>query len=389
MAEFSQISIPMHTAFVHTKASRLSSESLILILMYDGIKGIGECAPRRYVTGETISSVTEEILNLNIGSLLNKINFKNLDTSIESLGHLKELEFFYKAQKFNVVCIIEMALLDLIGKIFNVTLQKIISKYFLSQYFTNLESKEFYPTSQVLDLSMLPDCFLDQRRPFHHIKIKVGSSTVESVKLIETIRKKVGNNIPICVDANMAWNLEEAIDAIKNFEQFNIKFYEEPLAKGDLLSYKKLRSETGAKILLDESLCSLEDAINAIHEKAVDAFNIRISKCGGILKSARLANLAIENSIKIQLGAQVAETGPLIAASRHLVFALKNCFAYEAGQPDYFFKDHYIIDPMPLVDRRTNFVKPLLGHGLGIETTENLAIYTVKKFKWNKNWSSA
>jgi L-Ala-D/L-Glu epimerase len=90
----------------------------------------------------------------------------------------------------------------------------------------------------------------------------------------------------------------------------------------------------------------------------------------GISKSIEILKLAHQNSLAYQLGAQVAEIGPLIAASRHLAYAVKGYFAYEGGQADRYFKE-FIVHPIPLVDRKTNLAAPIQGNGLGLELNQN------------------
>ena len=54
-----------------------------------------------------------------------------------------------------------------------------------------------------------------------------------------------------------------------------------------------------------------------ISRQACDIFNVRISKCGGLINAARIDRLAREAGLKCQLGAQVGEAGILSAAGRH------------------------------------------------------------------------
>jgi muconate cycloisomerase len=70
------------------------------------------------------------------------------------------------------------------------------------------------------------------------------------------------------------------------------------------------------QVMADESLVTLDDAKRLIDARGCDAFNIRLSKNGGIAGSLALARLAQENNIKIQVGAQVGETALLSAAGR-------------------------------------------------------------------------
>jgi muconate cycloisomerase len=60
----------------------------------------------------------------------------------------------------------------------------------------------------------------------------------------------------------------------------------------------------------------LDQAHRLIELGACDCFNIRLSKNGGISGSLAIAKLAHEAGIKIQVGAQVGETGILSAAGR-------------------------------------------------------------------------
>jgi muconate cycloisomerase len=58
----------------------------------------------------------------------------------------------------------------------------------------------------------------------------------------------------------------------------------------------------------------MEDARRLIELGVADVFNIRISKCGGLLPSLRLAALARRENVDIQLGCMVGETSILSAA---------------------------------------------------------------------------
>ncbi|MGH7810877.1 MAG: enolase C-terminal domain-like protein, partial [Candidatus Binatia bacterium] len=72
----------------------------------------------------------------------------------------------------------------------------------------------------------------------------------------------------------------------------------------------------GIPVMADESLVTIDQARRLIEQRACDYFNIRLSKCGGITGSLEIAALAQQAGIKIQVGAQVGETGILSAAAR-------------------------------------------------------------------------
>ena len=70
--------------------------------------------------------------------------------------------------------------------------------------------------------------------------------------------------------------------------------------------------------MLDESLCGYPDAVAALKETTADMFNVRLSKCGGILPALRIIGLAQRSGLGLQLGCHPGETAMLSAAGRHV-----------------------------------------------------------------------
>lgn len=362
------ISIPMLRKFGHAKADRDVAESVIFLVRAHGIEGIGECVPREYVTGETISSVLSAISSLNINDLMRGVDLTSPKSAISSLEKLS-----FNQLPLNAKCAVELALLDFIGKYFSFPINFMLQSFLLPNGLKRNSLLTKIPTSQVLDFSLTVKDFIESRAPFHHVKVKLGADINKNLNCLDKLRQDLGPHIRFTVDANMGWDLDLAFKMINAFDEFDIEYYEEPIAKKNWRAYAEIRKKTGAKILLDESVCTFQDAQSAIENKACDAINIRISKCGGLLSSIKLAELAKINNLSYQLGAQVAETGPLIAAGRHLASALNGWFTFEGGQPDRFFPNHYIIDPMPLVNRSTNLASVSALPGLGVMATSCLS----------------
>ncbi|MCK4608145.1 MAG: hypothetical protein KAT71_01575 [Gammaproteobacteria bacterium] len=381
-----QLSIPMQCAFGHAEMERSVAESVVFSIEYEGLIGIGEGAPREYVTGETVDSVINVLTQLNISKVVSLLDFSDLKRAVDSASKVVELFQDNKAVCLNARCAVETALLDLIGKYFKCSVSDIIS----TQLLISTIKPQFLPTTQVLDFSLSAGDFLENRGPFYYVKIKVGTDLLKNFSRVNAIRMALGDKIPISVDVNMAWSLEQAIDMIQALSPLNIAYYEEPLVKGSLKECRELRSVTGAKILLDESLCSIADANMAIKNNACDAFNIRVAKCGGLINAIEIIKLTRKYQLDFQLGAQVAEAGPLIAANWHLASAVSGYFAFEGGQPDRFFnhKD-YIVTPMPEVNRSTNLAHTIKGFGLGVSLTKKIDELSANIISWeNGRWQS-
>lgn len=387
-AKIYYLSVPMKATFGHAAANRSTSETILFSLDHRGVSGLGECIPRKYVTGETIDSVIHELMLLQLNEMMEAIDLSSLKNALSSWSNISV--FNENCQHFHpsVVCVIEMAVLDFLAKYFNCTLKDLIKDHYIPKDMQSTDQVTWYKTTQTMDFSWDPKEFTKARRPFHHIKIKAGKDFNEDLHRVKIVRDAVGADVPISVDANMSWNMNEAIHFIESLRQYNIGFYEEPLNRGNFLGYKKLKDITDAKILLDESLCNKKDATIALQTQCCDAFNIRISKCGGILNSIDFIKIAHQNKLDFQIGALVAETGPLIAASRHLIGAISGYFAYEAGQPERFFgQENYLVTPMPFVNRQTNLAAAINEIGLGINLSKNFTHYLKKQFVWsNGKW---
>ncbi len=376
------ITQPMRSGFVHSRASRNTAEAVICTIHHENMVGIGECVPRRYVTGENVESVIDAIMDCDIECITSSIHTSTLDSAIH---HLLQLD--NKNLPLNAKTVVEMALLDYLGKKFTLSVTQIIKRYLLPENLQN-HTHSAFPTSQVMDLSFNVDQFIEQRQPFHYVKVKVGQDINLNIERIQSLRKQLGPAIAISVDANMAWSLATAIENVQALNEFDIDYFEEPLTQRSWDDYRRLRQETGCKILLDESVCTLADAKTAVDKQACDAINIRISKCGGIINATRLIQFAKHNRLGFMLGAQVAETGPLTAAGRQLAAASNKYFTFEAGQPQRFFGGRYLIEPMPVVDLETNLAINTVGKGLGVILSQFFADYITHKYHWsNQTWT--
>jgi L-alanine-DL-glutamate epimerase-like enolase superfamily enzyme len=90
---------------------------------------------------------------------------------------------------------------------------------------------------------------------------------------------------------------------------------EEPVAAGDTQAMRKIAQTLGVKIILDESL-SRRDQLDAYAADPTQWIaNIRVSKCGGIVRAVRLARHAQTLGLGVILGAHVGETSLLTRAA--------------------------------------------------------------------------
>jgi L-Ala-D/L-Glu epimerase len=152
------------------------------------------------------------------------------------------------------------------------------------------------------------------RLGIRQIKVKLG--TADDAARLQAVRKSIGDEVELRADANGAWQADEAIKQLQRLAPFKLQSIEQPVCADDLAGMKRVGEESGVAVMADESLVTLDQARRLIELGACDYFNLRLSKNGGISGSLAIAKLAQEAGIKIQVGAQVGETGILSAAGR-------------------------------------------------------------------------
>tara|TARA_Y100000031_G_C7882028_1_gene231204 strand:- start:57 stop:506 length:450 start_codon:yes stop_codon:yes gene_type:complete len=81
-------------------------------------------------------------------------------------------------------------------------------------------------------------------------------------------------------------------------------------------------SDIKLPFIADESFCNYFDLIQLVQNGIIKMINIRISKCGGLIISNMLANIALSHGIKFIVGGMVGESNLLSTVEQ--VFALIN-----------------------------------------------------------------
>ncbi len=387
-AELYVVEMPMRRPFGHSRATRRASENLVFRLSAGGFEGLGESLPREYVTGETVPGAFDAVTSVDVDELANAASAGDFR---EALRRVEALELSHRMarggrQGLAAACTIELALLDIVGKKFDRPLRDAAVAIGIEPGLTSYKGGR-YAGTKVCDLTKSPEEFAaDLTGVPRHIKVKSGAGRAEDVARIRRLRERFPRST-FSLDANMEWSVDEAVTRITELRPFDVAWYEEPIAQGDLAGCAEIRRRTAARVMLDESLCSFEDGVRAVEAEACDLFNIRISKCGGFLRSLRLAELAFRNDKSIQVGAQVGQMGILGAASRQLMGSIGPVVSYEGADIRALFAERVTREPVEADD--DYLCDDLPGSGLGVTLDRPvLERYVTRAARWTSTgWS--
>ena len=99
-------------------------------------------------------------------------------------------------------------------------------------------------------------------------------------------------------------------------------------------------------------------------------FNIRISKCGGLIDSLKIAEFAAESGVSYQLGCQVGETGILSAAGRHFASCVDGVKYLEGSYAKFLLVEDIVREDISF--GYGGFAGPITGTGLGVTVDEKV-----------------
>lgn len=307
-----QLRIPFRQAFRHALQSREESDAVIVkISDQNGQSGYGEGLPRSYVTGESVASMSAWIA----GELAPQIFSQPLAPGWETLEYLESvLPAWTMPSGANgpvawnaAFCAVELALLDWSLRLDHCALADLLPPARYEVVYSGVISADAPKHAAALATRMTQLGIRD-------IKVKVGTSG--DAARLKAVRQAAGDDVDLRADANGAWQAEQAIAELGRLARFNLRCIEQPVPAGDLTGMKRVREHAAVPVMADESLVTVDQARALIERRACDHFNIRLSKCGGISGALAIARLADQAGIKVQLGAQVGETGILSAAGR-------------------------------------------------------------------------
>jgi len=354
--------IPMRFRFETSVIGRkVATGFLVRLELADGTVGWGEGIPRPYVTGETLDSCVRMIRSEYASCLAQDDPLEV--RPIESDGVVHNAAWG--------AC--ELAWIDAVGKSSRQRAADLLAPRLdlkphrlLRRITGPLGLGPVEKTRRMLRLMRL--------WALRDYKLKVGKDAdLDEANLAECRRqlargqkrRRGPTRRTLRVDANGAWDLEEAVRRCESLTRHGVLAVEQPLAKGNEEALADLRRRCSVPIMLDESLLTLEQAERYVHGGQVDLFNIRITKNGGLVQSLKMACLAHRLGLDFQLGCLVGEAGVLAAAGRIFLELMGGRVRFAEGSYGrILLKKDLVREDMTL--GYGGFVRAMTGPGLGV-----------------------
>ena len=231
-----------------------------------GHVGLGEASVTSIWSGETqtgtIALIREQLAPLIVGA-------DPFDT--EWLGRRWSAAAFGNSFAKGAL---EMALLDLQGRILGVPVYKL-----LGGRDTILPSGDPGIRLKFVVGAVAPEVAAERarhmtERGWKAIKVKVGRDPRADVERLRAVRAAIGADVFLSVDANGGYTVEQAVWAAQRFEKLEVALFEQPTRRGDHLSMAEVRRRCGLPIMADESVFTPQDALDVIRAGAADILSL-------------------------------------------------------------------------------------------------------------------
>src|SRR5215204_4754541 len=317
------VDLPFKVAFRHAAAARTSSESLFLRARLDnGAEGWGESLPRAYVSGESREQAFALLRDTILPALAGQ-SFRSLPDAVSFLekcdGKAPPEWARPEVPQTAAWCGVDLALLDAFGKASGEPAgpaagdgQAPAARPGRYRYSGVVSAGHGWPYAK----SLL------KIRAFGFRQVKLKLEREGAVRAAGMARRLLGRRADLRVDANMAWDVEQALEVIGQLRAVGIRSFEQPIASSDLAGLARLVAESSANIMVDEGLTDRDSLQRFITQRACTAANVRISKCGGLIGAYARCREALDAGLVLQVGCQVGESSLLSAAQLALLSAL-------------------------------------------------------------------
>ncbi len=265
---------------------RERSGVLIAVVDEEGHVGHGEATPLVEFGTEDLA-VTTSLL----GDLAEKLSGRPLPASCDQveclIAEFPELRSAPAAR-----CALESALLDLAAQRADVPLARFLSA----------SARPFIPVSALLSTSqpeeLAREAFAALQQGFRVVKVKVGGRALsDDAKRLIAVRRAVGEDVKIRIDANGAWTEAEAATALRGLSPLKLELCEQPVPAGNHAALRRLRWQVCCPIAADESVSqpgASDVLLDGEDGPAADVLVLKPMVLGGLLPSLRLAHRADE-----------------------------------------------------------------------------------------------
>jgi L-alanine-DL-glutamate epimerase-like enolase superfamily enzyme len=188
-----------------------------------------------------------------------------------------------------------------------------------------------------------------------------GEEPERECAFLEAIRREIGDDVELMLDAGHAWDAATTLERARLFEPYGLLWIEEPLHPDDLGGYAEVSRECEIPIAAGEEECTVAGFDRLMELGSVDVVQVDPARVG-LTQGLTVAMLAQSSGIPIVNHTFTTDIN--VAASLHLLASVPNAFILEYGAEPGGSRHSLVRNPIQIVD---GHARVPAGPGLGVE----------------------
>jgi len=311
---------------------RQRSATLVEVLTDQDISGWGEAFAQGLEPPEIAATIIDKALRpLLVGA-------DPLDSEVlwHRMYHMTR-DYGRKGSVIASISAVDIALWDIAGKFYDVPIYKLLGGAFRTR--VEPYATGFYRIKGQGEATRLAEEAIRHfESGFKLMKVKLGYGVADDVVCMQKIAGAIqGKPITLMVDTNHAYGRAEAIQLGRALEQYNLRWYEEPVAPEDVRGYAEVRNKLSIPIAGGENEHTLYGFREFLGAGAVDIAQPDIGSCGGISAARHIMALAQSHGVQINphvWGSAIAQAASLqviaaVPVAHHSLFGQEPILEYD------------------------------------------------------------
>jgi L-fuconate dehydratase len=135
---------------------------------------------------------------------------------------------------------------------------------------------------------------------FTHLKLKVGGDPETDLRRARIVRKAIGPENKLSLDANQAWGIEQAIEAMRALAEVDPWWIEEPTSPDDILGHRRIRDAvTPVRVATGEHVQNRVVFKQLLQFGAIDVCQVDCCRLGGVNEVLAVVLLAAKFGVPV------------------------------------------------------------------------------------------
>ena len=262
-----RLKLPYKSVISFASVKQEAGEFVLLrIVLNNGLDGIAEAVCRPEHSGENAASVAYELENF----------FKPLMVGADPLGHLALLDRVGKIKNCVAAkALIDLALWDIRGKAFGQPVWRLLGGTNPKPIPLSWIAHGNTVQGQIDEVKKMLDT-----RGYRGMKLKTWRRHIDDVRMVEGVRKVVGDDMVIYVDGNGRYSETEARTILARVADYNVSFMEEPCDFVDPSRQAAMARDLPVALLGDQCCSTLAEVNTLIRANAVGAVSVKLRRTG-------------------------------------------------------------------------------------------------------------